>query len=105
MDMTRYGSGGEYLQAKTLMERNISEIPCEIKEVSETQFDKGKKAVLHLKYKDEDFKLTLNVTNTNALIDKFTAESDNWIGQDILIKLEKVTAEGKFKGDPCLRIA
>ena len=105
MDMSKFaGNRKDFLKPAVLLDKNLSEIKVEINDVREHDFGDGKgaKAILDLSSKDEDFSFVLNVINTNSLIDRFGVDSESWLGESVVISLDKTEMQGK-KVD-CLRV-
>lgn len=49
-----------------------------------------------ISFKDRRAGLVLNKTNANAIESLFGPETDEWVGKDILVKVEKVSYQGSL---------
>jgi hypothetical protein len=83
--------GGNYLKAEDIAGKEINVV---IEDVTITEMDDKKKAVLHFKGKDKT--LLCNVTNANMLEELLGSDdTDDWVGKRICLYTCKVDFQGK----------
>ena len=83
-------TAGEHLRALDL---NGQTVQVQISAVTVKDFDEGQKLVLGFVGRDQT--LVLNKTNTNAVIDLYGGETDDWIGRDVEVYPTRVDFSGK----------
>jgi hypothetical protein len=89
MDMTEFVGNSDYLKAADLKGKSVN---LTIKGVNSADFtdDKGNtKTKALLEFKGKDKMAVLNITNTRALVAAFGAESDAWIGKNIVLSVRQ----------------
>ena len=87
-DMRSAFGSGEYLRASDLGGKT----PVQIGSLGQEQVrsDNGLEDKWVISFVGKKKRLILNVTNNNTLIDAFGYESDDWVGQRIILKVERV---------------
>lgn len=83
--------GGDSLKAADLQGR---EIPVIIAEVQMKKFDNGNKLVISFEGKKKG--LVCNKTNANRIAFAFGTNTDNWIGQEVILFTDMVDFQGKL---------
>ena len=104
MDATKYRGANNALNGKTMTEMQLPEMDVKILTSFEKQFKDGDALVLGVQdiKTTVEYSLSLNVTKTNVLCDKFGSDTDNWIGEVIKLKLGET--EYAQKPVPCVDI-
>lgn len=87
-DMRSAFGSGEYLRASDLKGKT----PVQIGNLGQEQVrsENGVEDKWVISFVGKKKRLILNVTNNNTLIDAFGYESDDWVGQRIILKVERV---------------
>lgn len=89
---------GSFLKADDLQGKTVR---VTLSKVELQEFDDGNKLVLHFQGKDKA--LVCNKTNANIIAENLgTDETDEWVGQAVLLTVKKVEFQGKLV--PAIRV-
>jgi len=95
VDMTQYaGKEGQYLKADDFTGKRF-DVRISAVEMVAFDTDDGEEIKPALAFKGKDKKLVLNPTNTKEIIRAFGKESDEWIGQKLMITVKYYESFGK----------
>ena len=95
MNINQIYSGGDYLRAEDLKGRDVT-VTINGYQVQEFENDGKRDKKVVLQFAGTDRALVCNKTNAANLASAYGEEVDNWVGQKILMRAERVMYAGRL---------